>query len=103
MNPIDIPAIASEWFENEAIKREIKILSKTDRKEKFVEYLIDRAEEMKKSSPFTITKIEEYADEIDYAFENLLLGGKKKKRRQKKISRKRKRKSKRFYFTRKYL
>ena len=81
MNPkFDINEEAKDWFDMAPNNQEIKKLSKEERKKHFTNYLINRAKEWGSYSPETKEKINAYADEIDYSFDELQIGGKNRKR-----------------------
>jgi uncharacterized protein YjbI with pentapeptide repeats len=74
---------ASSWWETEAIKPEIKGMDGAKRKENFIAYLTSEAKRVGSDNKATKTKIEEYANNIDYSFAELQLGGRKSKKSRK--------------------
>jgi len=81
MNPkFNIAEAASTWWETEAIKEDIKAMDKEGRKANFIEYLMAEAKRLNSETAQTATEIENYANGIDYAFTELVLGGKKSRR-----------------------
>jgi uncharacterized protein (DUF1697 family) len=78
-NPkFDISATANEWWATIAETTEIQNLLKDQRKEDFINYLRNKARELDNYNAEIEQKIQDYANEIDYSFENLALGGSKK-------------------------
>ena len=91
MNPkFYIEEEASNWFKMAETSQEIKDLSPRERKQRFINDLIERANELDNYSPAIEEKINAYANEIDYSFTNLQVGGKKRKTVKRKKSMKRK-------------
>ena len=76
MNPkFNIAEAASTWWETEAIKEDIKAMDKEGRKANFIEYLMAEANRLNSENAQTAAEIENYANDIDYAFTELALGG----------------------------
>lgn len=65
------------------------------RKEHFIKYIIDRANESGIYNENLRRKIQAYADEIDYSFADLQLGGSKRRNKSKKSKKRNKSKKKR--------
>ena len=95
-NPkFNIAEAANEWWNTIAETAEIQILTKEQRKEDFMNYLRNKARELDNYDAQIEQKIIEYANEIDYSFENLALGGTRKTKKPSKTRKTRKvRKSK---------
>lgn len=91
----NIAEAANEWWNTIAETAEIQILTKEQRKEDFMNYLRNKARELDNYDAQIEQKIIDYANEIDYSFENLALGGSRKTKKPSKTSKTRKvRKSK---------
>ena len=79
----DIVETAKDWWNTMAETEEIKNMSKEERKEHFKKYLRDKAKELNNYNDDIEQKITNYANEIDYSFENLVLGGRKTRKTRK--------------------
>ena len=103
-NPkFNIAETANEWWNTIAETDEIKILTKEQRKEDFKNYLRNKARELDNYNAEIEQKIVNYANEIDYSFENLALGGGKKLKKTRKTRNTRKsKKSKQVKKSRKH-
>jgi hypothetical protein len=78
-NPkFNIAETANEWWTNMAETAEIQDLTKEQRKEDFKNYLRNKARELDNYNNEIEQQIIDYANEIDYSFENLTLGGRRK-------------------------
>jgi hypothetical protein len=73
----DIDTVSSEWWNNLSESKEVTEMSKEERKEHFKKYLRDKAKELNNYNDDIEQKITNFANEIDYSFENLTLGGRK--------------------------
>ena len=73
---IDIEGVASEWWETEAKKEDIIKMSEKDRRENFIQYLIQKTKTAGVYNDSIDKEIREYTKVIDYAFAGLALGGK---------------------------
>jgi len=95
-NPkFDIRETASVWWNTIAETAEIQNLSKEQRKESFITFLRNKAIELDNYNNDIEQQIINYANEIDYSFENLALGGSRKPKKTRKTRKARKaRKSK---------
>jgi uncharacterized protein YjbI with pentapeptide repeats len=73
----DIADVASEWFENASKDdSEIQSMNKTERKQNFIEHLQNAVIQINGAlSPSMRQTIDKYANDIDYSFEKLQLGG----------------------------
>jgi uncharacterized protein YjbI with pentapeptide repeats len=88
-NPkFDIDKTSTEWWETMALTDEVKKMTKQERKTHFKNYLREKAEELNNYNDFMAGEITRYANNIDYSFENLALGGSSRKTRNPKKSRK---------------
>ena len=72
---------ARHWFTEKAETETVKRLSKEERKKHFINYLINKAKQEDTYNEEINKEIKKYADNIDYSFENLQIGGKKQKRK----------------------
>jgi len=95
-NPkFNIPETANEWWNTIAETEEIQDLTKEQKKESFITFLRNKAMELDNYNADIEQQIIDYANEIDYSFENLALGGSKKPKKTRKTIKTRKtRKSK---------
>ena len=88
-NPkFDIDKTSNEWWETMAVTDEVKNISKQERKEHYKNYLREKARELNNYNNYMEQEITRYADNIDYSFEHLALGGTRRKTRNPKKSRK---------------
>jgi hypothetical protein len=88
-NPkFDIDKSSTKWWETMALIDEVKNMSKEERKEHFKNYLREKARELNNYNDYIEQEIIRYADNIDYSFEELILGGTSRKTRNPKKSRK---------------
>jgi len=89
-NPkFDIDKTSTEWWETMALTDEVKNnMSKQQRKEHYKNYLREKARELNDYNNYMEQEITRYADNIDYSFEHLALGGTRRKTRNPKKSRK---------------
>jgi uncharacterized protein YjbI with pentapeptide repeats len=89
-NPkFDIDKTSTEWWETMAVTDEVKNnMSKQQRKEHYKNYLREKARELNNYNDYMEQEITRYADNIDYSFEHLALGGTRRKTRNSKKSRK---------------
>jgi len=88
-NPkFDIDKTSNEWWETMAVTDEVKMLNQQQRKEHYKNYLREKARELNDYNDYMEQEITRYADNIDYSFEHLALGGTRKKTRNPKKSRK---------------
>jgi hypothetical protein len=84
-NPkFDIRETASVWWNTIAETAEIQNLSKEQRKESFITFLRNKAIELDNYNNDIEQQIINYANEIDYSFENLSLGGSRKPKKTRK-------------------
>jgi uncharacterized protein YjbI with pentapeptide repeats len=95
-NPkFNIAEAANDWWTNIAETDEIKNMSKEERMDNFKNYLRNKAKELNNYNDDIEQKITNYANEIDYSFENLALGGRKTKKTKRTMKNKKPVKSKR--------
>jgi len=88
-NPkFDIDKTSNEWWETMAVTDEVKMLNQQQRKEHYKNYLREKARELNDYNDYMEQEITRYADNIDYSFEHLALGGTRRKTRNPKKSRK---------------
>jgi len=84
-NPkFNIPETANEWWNTIAETEEIQLLTKEQRKESFITFLRNKAIELDNYNDDIEQQIIDYANEIDYSFENLALGGSRKPKKTRK-------------------
>jgi len=101
-NPkFNIAEAANDWWTNIAETDEIKNMSKEERMDNFKNYLRNKAKELNNYNDDIEQKITNYANEIDYSFENLALGGRKTKKTKRTMKNKKPVKSKRNKKTKK--
>ena len=79
----DINVVASKWFTLAETDDEIRRLNNHERKTHFINYLTHEAIRLNKYNANVERQINTYADEIEYGFENLELGGKSSKKSRK--------------------
>jgi hypothetical protein len=76
LNPsFSIPDTAHEWWQNVETNEAVNAMSPENRKANFIEYLTNEARKSNSYSEYTKNEIIKYANEIDYAFAGLALGG----------------------------
>jgi len=81
LNPkFDIVETAKEWWANVAETDEIKDMSKEERMENFKNYLRKNARESNSYNDYTEQNISRYANDIEYSFEKLVLGGSRRRK-----------------------
>jgi len=90
LNPkFSIPDTASEWFELAENNETLHDMNKLQRKKNFIDYLKLEAKRIDGVLDKDVKEdIKKYADDIDYAFEELQIGGSKKSITRKMIKRK---------------
>jgi hypothetical protein len=92
----DIAEASNDWWTNVATTSEVTELpSKEARKEHFKNYLRERARELNSYNNDVEQKITTWANDIDYSFEELKLGGRKTRKTKRTIKNKKPVKSKR--------
>jgi len=90
-----IANLSSQWWEQEAITDKIRNMeSRQERKENFIKYIEDEMRRLNVYNEDDLSKIQQYANNIDYAFEALRLGGRSGKTRKSKKSKKTKKSKK---------
>jgi uncharacterized protein YjbI with pentapeptide repeats len=88
-NPkFDIDKTSNEWWETMAVTDEVKMLNQQQRKEHYKNYLREKARELNDYNDYMEQEITRYANNIDYSFEPLALGGTRRKTRNPNKSRK---------------
>jgi hypothetical protein len=80
LNPkFSIPDTANEWFELAQNNKTLGAMNKNQRKQNFIDYLKSEAKRIDGVLDKDVKDdIKKYADDIDYAFEELQIGGSKK-------------------------
>ena len=79
MNPIFVKSVmaktAEEWYTKANEDEDIKSMDKTKRKANFIEFLVERAKSFDEDNAKTKSEILKLANDLDYTFEDLQLGG----------------------------
>ena len=84
LNPkFNVEDAASSWWENESVKTDIINMDTSTRKKNFIDYLTSESNRLGSANAETKTKIESYANLIDYSFAELQLGGRKSRKSKK--------------------
>jgi hypothetical protein len=98
---IDKNELTQEWAEKYLESDEIKNMSKSERKQHYIDFMKSKYQELDMLDETTENLINKEADNIDYVFESLQFGGKKRNKqtrktrnRSKKLTKKRFGKSK---------
>jgi surface protein len=89
-----IENLSSQWWEKEATKEEIINMKPIERKANFIKYIEDEMRRLNVYNEDDLSKIQKCANNIDYAFERLVLGGRSGKTRKSKKSKKTKKSKK---------